>query len=274
MNGIKLKKGISAVTITYNEEANIEKFIVSHKKVADEIIVIDSGSYDDTIKLAKNLGAIVINNPWPGYAKQWNFGIKKCNYEWIIIGDADHYLTDDVAKEINYRICNEDNDAYYIPRKNIFFGKWLKHGGFYPDTPYARMFRNGYGCFDEKQMVHEKLKVQSDRIGRMKSPIVHNTYTNFENYISKMNKYTTLEAEIRNEKESKVINNSNKFIDKSQIKRKLPFRPIIMFLYRYILRLGFLDGKLGFIMAILSGYYEFVSNIKAWENKIRLKNEL
>lgn len=260
-------EGLSVVTITYNEEKNIKNFIESHNKLANEIIVIDSGSTDNTVKIAKEMGAIVIYNKWDGYAKQWNFGIKRCTYDWIVIGDADHVITKQLANEINIIITNKKNeyDAYYMPRKNIMFGKWVKHGGFYPDIPYARMFKNGKGLFDEEQTIHEKLKVDSNKIGKLNGDILHYTYFDFNSYIEKLNKYTELEALSKIQNKSTVKSSSNRIIDKNKIKSKIPFRTFLMFVYRYIFKLGILDGKVGFIMAFSSAFYEFAINVKVWQ---------
>ncbi|MGF7396667.1 glycosyltransferase family 2 protein [Thermoanaerobacterium thermosaccharolyticum] len=274
------KEGISVVTITMNEEKNIISFINSHKLVADEIIVVDGGSNDNTVKIAKELGARVKENKWPGYAKQWNVGIKNARYKWILIGDADHIISEKLANEIKFMIYNfsEKYDAFFIPRRNIMFGKWVKYGGFYPDIPYPRLFKNGLGYFDEGNLVHEKLIINSDKVGRVKNDIIHNTFMNVETYIDKMNKYTTLEAKMLLEKNNtyNIRNFFNKklYKDKSFIRRSLPLRPIVVFIYRYFLKLGFLDGKIGLYMATLSAIYEYITTMKLWQynQELKLKN--
>ena len=270
------KEGISVVTITCNEEKNIADFILTHKRIADEIIVVDGGSTDQTIQIAKELGARVIENPWPGYAKQWNVGMRKADYGWIMIGDADHRISEALAEEINAVIRSKEDceqEAYLVPRKNFMFGKWVKHGGFYPDMPYPRLFKNGSAYFDETQLVHEKVIIQSKRIGKLKNPIEHYTFLDFESYINKLNRYTTLEANINpNQKYTlfhfiKTAIKQKSAIDKAAIRRSFPLRPIGIFIYRYIIRLGFLDGSLGLHMAVLSAFYEYVTNLKRWQSK-------
>jgi hypothetical protein len=143
------------------------------------------------------------------------------------------------------------------------FNKWVRHGGFYPDTPYARLFKKKLGLYDENQLVHEKLIVNSNNIGKLKNAILHYTYLDYEKYIEKMNKYTSLEATIAlndNFKVKDIFN--NKKINKAVIRRCLPFKPSVVFAYRYFLKLGFLDGRLGYDIAKLSSFYEYITVLK------------
>lgn len=266
------KQGLSVVTIALNEAKNIIDFIASHREIADEILVIDGGSSDGTTEIALAQGCRVINNPWPGYAKQWNLGINEANFNWILIADTDHRLTDELKSFLHEvrKGKKNDFDGFLIPRRTYFFGKWARYGGFYPDTPYPRLFKKGCGIFDEKALVHEKLIFLGKKIGRSTGDIIHLSYPDINSYLIKMNNYTSLEAaqhSFENKKWREMLNNVLKGgqIDRALLRRKLPCRWLIVFIYRYLLKLGFLDGKLGFYLAAFSAFYEICTEAKLWE---------
>lgn len=234
---------ISATVITRNEADNIEDCLRSLEWV-DEIIVVDQFSTDGTADIARGLGAQVFEEPWKGFAQQKNSAIEKASGRWILSIDADERLTTQLRREIEEVVSCETNiNGYYIARRNYFCGRWIRHGGWYPDYN-LRFFRKGFGQFQER-MVHEKVMVEG-AVGYLKNALEHYTYNSVSEYIVRMEKYSTLAAmEIRKEGRWSRWHN-------------LSLRPLFTFLNIYLLRMGFLDGSKGFFLAVSYAYYTFL----------------
>jgi glycosyltransferase involved in cell wall biosynthesis len=256
---------LSVVIITYNEEANIGRTLASVQPlVADgkgEVIVVDSGSTDHTTEIAKSYGAKVFIEQWKGYAAQKNSAIDKADGEWILSLDADEEVEKHLRSAIRrtLTLCPElRKSGYWLRRKNFFLGKWIKHGGFWPDRK-LRLFKRGVGRFEERQ-VHETLQIEGDtkEIGHVKpifqGALLHHSYPTLSDYIEHMNRYSSLGAEMvvaKGEVRFSVIN--------------IVLRPLFTFIYNYFFRLGFLDGREGLLLHIYHAVYVSWKYAKAWE---------
>lgn len=240
---------ISAVIITRNEERNIKRCLSSIDWV-DEIVVVDSGSTDDTKKIASEFTQRVFDIKWEGFGKAKNFAKDKASYQWILSVDADEIITQDLKEEIQRITKSEDSlDGYYVPRKSNFLGKWIKHGGWYPDY-VLRLFKKDKAKFNQS-MVHEKVEVNG-RIGYLRNPLWHYTDPNFDHYLEKLNRYTSLAAEelFRKGKRAKLFD--------------VVFRPLAVFFKMYFVKKGFWDGFSGFILAVSSAFHVFSKYVKLW----------
>ncbi|MGM9571619.1 MAG: glycosyltransferase family 2 protein [bacterium] len=240
---------ISALVLTYNEEDRIADCLKS-LSFADEIIVVDSGSTDGTLEIVRQYTPYIFNQPWLGFSGQRNFGLQKCHGEWILLLDADERIESGLALEIKEKLShNTEYSAFYLPRKAMFLGKWIKHAGWYPDY-VCRLIKNGAGYYEN--LVHENLVI-SGKAGRMKGAIVHFGHRNMNHFIEKMNQYTSLGAEGMAEKGRKA-----------GITACL-FRPLWAFFRMYILKRGFLDGTEGFVVSTYHAYNVFLKYAKLWE---------
>jgi glycosyltransferase involved in cell wall biosynthesis len=248
---------LSIAIITLNEERNLERTLESVRALAGEIVVVDCGSTDDTLNIARRFGAKVYSEEWKGYGTQKNSAIAKCSGEWVLSLDADESVTPELAAEIAPILSaapGEGKDAlngYFIPRKNYFLGRWIKQGGFWPD-PKIRLFRRGAGQFEERQ-VHETMQV-SGRVGSLHGALSHDTYPTLEGYLNQMNRYSSLGAQMAVAKGKCGFNPLD-----------IVMRPGLTFLYNYFLRLGFLDGKEGLLLHLYHACYVSWKYAKVWE---------
>jgi len=279
---------LSVIVITFNEEKDIGECLKSIRW-ADEIIVIDSFSSDKTVEIAKKFTDKVIQRKWPGFSEQKNFAAELASNKWILQLDADERVTETLKEEI-LKVINDSEslNGYYIARRNYWLGKWIRHGGWYPD--YAlRLFRKGKGKW--QGLTHEKFIVDG-KIGILKNDLIHDNLKSVNEHLQKQ--LISTMQEVR-----EAANNnlriywlfpfrvffgflfdflkgpktwlSFRILYKEKIKNKvdvvwlIPFYPIVKFLYMYIIRLGFLDGWHGFWVATLSGIYEAIRYAKIWE---------
>ena len=246
---------ISVVVSAYNEEKNIKECIKSVEEFADEIIVVDNSSEDRTSEIAKKLGAKVFtqaNNP-KKIDLQKNFGYDKATQEWILSLDADERVSQRLAQEIIKAVQTEEVSGYYIPRKNIIFGKWIKHSLWWPDYQ-LRLFRRGRGKF-VSATVHQPISVKGE-VRHLSEPLTHYNYATISQSVNRMNSiYTEIEAdEIIREKE------------------KLPWTQVIKmpasaFLNTFFLQKGYKDGLHGLVLSILQAFYLFLVFVKVWEKQ-------
>ena len=247
---------ISIVITAYNEEEKIKSCFES-VKWADEIIFVDNSSTDKTVEIAKKYTKKIYtqkNDP----AKidlQKNFGIEKATGDWVFILDADEVVSDELAKEIKNILTShaiqDGVNAYFVPRKNFIFGKWIQHTGWYPDLQ-LRLFRRGSGKF-EKQHVHEPLKIEG-RTGQLQEHLTHQNYQTISQFI-----YRGLLVYAPNEAEE-LIRKGYVFDYKDLI--RLPFKE---FLSRYFAREGYKDGFHGLMLSFLMACYHFVIFAYLWE---------
>ncbi|WP_158209142.1 glycosyltransferase family 2 protein [Myroides phaeus] len=242
---------ITLLIPTKNEAERISKCVLSANKLVDEIIVVDSFSTDDTKSIAESLGAIVIQRTFDNYSNQKNWAIPKASNEWILLLDADEYLTDKLFVEIE-NLIKSDNlqkyQAYWAFRQNHFFNKQLNYSGFQKDK-VIRLF-NKNKCKYINQ-VHEQLVVDG-KIGFLKNKLHHNTYKGFDFHIQKLNHYATLQALDYNKKTTNL--NFYHFI----------LKPMYRFFKHYVIQQGFRDGVPGIIMSCLGSYAVFLRYVKIW----------
>ena len=233
---------LSVVLITKNEEANLARTLESVKPlVADgqgEIIVVDSGSTDRTVEIAKSFGAKVFVEEWKGFAAQKNSAIEKATGEWVLSLDADEGVEPELAEEIRGILQNgdagsPDAQGFWIPRKNYFLERWMRHGGFWPDRK-LRLFRRGKGAVEDRA-VHETIQVDG-KTSNLKYALLHHAYPTLDIYLEHMRRYADLGAEMIKDKPRGWL----------WLNRWL--NPPLTFFYNYVVRLGFLDGREGYLL--------------------------
>jgi glycosyltransferase involved in cell wall biosynthesis len=246
---------LSVCIVTHNEEANIGRTLESVKGLADEVIVVDSHSTDRTVAIAESLGAKVFIEDWKGFARQKNSANAKASGTWILSLDADEEVSPELAASIRELLkpgqAAPKFDGYFMPRRNIYFGRWIKRGGYYPD-PKLRLVKRELANF-ELRLVHEDIKLPG-KMGRLKGDLLHHAYADLDGFIEHQNRYSTLSAHMVLEKRRvgfSVIN--------------ILFRPMVRFFYNYIVRGGFLDGPEGFLVHLYHGAYVSWKYAKAWE---------
>ena len=269
---------LSVVIITYNEEANIGRTLPSVQPLVEdgkgEIIVVDSGSTDRTVEIAKAYGAKVFIEEWKGYAAQKNSAIDKANGDWILSLDADEEVDSELREELgrsgdnlpiaagewchtmrqsgNLEYLKGAPNAFLIRRKNYFLGRWMKRGGFWPD-PKLRLLRRGAGRFEDRA-VHEDVRVNGSTKLIPRGALIHHSYPTLSDFIDHMNRYSALGAEMVGAKGKVRFS----FIN-------IVLRPLFTFIYNYFFRLGFLDGREGLLLHLYHAVYVSWKYAKAWE---------
>lgn len=287
-----MRNAISAIILTHNEEKHIDRCINSIKNEVYEIFVIDSFSTDRTIEIAKKLGAKVYLNEWINYATQFNWALDNCpiETEWVWRIDADEYLAE--SKESLKKIITgfePDINGVQINRPVIFQGKLLKHGSMYP-LWHLKIFRFGYARCEDKWM-DEHLEITEGRKVQIKFDQIDHNLNNISWWTNKHNKYSNREVvDSFNAKHNFIITEENHIPVKEKFRgdnaqrirwfkskySKFPLfvRPFILFIYRYFLRLGFLDGRAGFIWHVLQGFwYRFLIDVKIYELRKRFDGD-
>jgi glycosyltransferase involved in cell wall biosynthesis len=247
---------LSVVLITQDEEANLPRTLESVMPLVGdgqgEIVVVDSGSTDRTLEIAGSFGAKIFNEPWKGFAAQKNSAMDKASGDWVLQLDADEALEPELASEIRERLAQDSGVVgVWLPRKNLFLGRWIRHGGFYPD-PKLRLIRRGAGKFEEYG-AHPTIKVNGPTL-RLKYALIHNAYPTLRGYIDHMNRYSSSGARVAFEKGKRGFN----LLD-------IGFRPLLTFIYNYFFRLGFLDGREGLLLHLYHAVYVSWKYAKAWE---------
>ena len=241
---------LSVTIIAWNEEERLRACLES-AAWADEIIVIDAESTDKTVQLAREFTDKIWVRRWAGFAAQKNFALEQATGEWVLSLDADERVTPELRERIG-RIVLADGpaDGYSIPRKNVFWGAWVRHGGLYPDYQ-LRLFRRAGGRFVDSA-VHESVVVEG-HVEALVEPMQHHSYRGLEDFVARSNRYSTLAAhEITSRGGRAGL-------------ADLALRPLGRFLAMYVLRRGFLDGWRGFVLAVLYANYVFLRTAKAWE---------
>ncbi|MGG7058148.1 glycosyltransferase family 2 protein [Clostridium tertium] len=278
---------LTVVILTKNEENNLKKCIESFKGIVKRFVIVDSYSTDGTKALCEDLGKInnisFYENKFIDYASQLNWGIKNTNIDttWTMRMDADEELTPELVEELKEKLPNisDDVNGIILKRRVYFMGRWIKHGGKYPEL-LLRIFRTGFGECEQKLM-DEHMILKSGNTIQFNNDIIDNNNKNLEWWTHKHNWYSN--REVLDYQQKVIVKNNNgdeidSSINKGQAERKrfiknngyykLPlfFRAHIYFIYRYYIRLGFLDGKEGKIYHFLQAYwYRFLVDAKIYE---------
>ena len=240
---------VSAIVITLNEEEAVRDCLESIQWV-DEIVVVDSGSTDRTVEIARNLASKVIESEWLGYSETKTLALSHATHPWVLWVDADEVMPEQLSGELQQHLNQKPEvHAYYLPRKAIFLGRWIRHCGWYPDY-VCRVFMKEHATFNGK-LVHEGVSVDGPAI-YLQNPLLHYTDRTLEHYLDKFNRYTSLAA--------------RQMLDDGRTFRlfDLLLRPPFFFLKMYVLKRGFLDGIQGLILCVLSSTYVFTKYAKFW----------
>ncbi len=225
---------LSIVLITFNSQKYLNKTL-SSCSFADEIVVVDSNSKDNTLKIAKSFNAKIYTKAWQGFGKQKQTAVDLASNDWVFVIDSDEVITDSLKEEIENTLKNPLSKAYFVPRLNYFFGKPIKRCGLYPDYT-IRLFNKKFAKFTEDE-VHERVVLKNEEPSYLKNPLLHFAYESIEQFIEKQNRYSTLNAK-------------NSII-------KAIFNPYWTFFKLYFLKLGFLEGWRGFVISKLYSQYTF-----------------
>lgn len=248
---------IAALLIAYNEEKNIRDCLDSIKW-CDEIVVVDSYSEDKTVEISREFTEKVYQREFDNFAAQRNYALEQVKSDWVLVIDADERVTEELKLEIK-KVVSSDKpvQGYKIARKNYFLGKWIKYCGWYPDYT-LRLFRKKGATYSGQ--VHEGLNIVGE-IPNLKNALIHYTYDNLDHYLEKINHYTTLAAD------DMYLKGKEKRLS------YILLRPVFEFVKKYILKKGFLLGRQGLFLSIISAYYQFLKYIKLWEkNEVQGKN--
>ena len=237
---------ISVILITKNEAENIRACLES-VSWADEIIVVDSGSTDDTVAICKELGAQVHVHDWPGFGVQKNRALDHATKHWVLSLDADERVTPELRAEIGEILHSEQtDDAYHIPRLSNYCGRFMRHSGWYPDL-LPRLFKRGKARFSD-DLVHERLMIDG-QTGELHGLLLHYAFDDLEEVLHKVNQYSTAGAKMMQQRGRKASLTG------------AVVRGLWSFVRTYVLRGGFLDGREGFMLAVSNAegtYYRYL----------------
>ncbi len=238
---------LSVILITKNEAERLPRCLESVRAIADEIVVLDSGSTDATLEIARRYTDKVYSRPdWPGFGPQKNRALDMASGDWVLSLDADEWLTPELATEIQTALQAPVAEVYEIPRLSSFCGRPMRHSGWWPDH-VARLFKRGAARFSD-DLVHERLVFKGTAV-ELKNPLRHETYRNLDEMLVKLNRYSTDGAQ----------NHLNR--DKRGGLGKAIGRGLWAFVRTYVIRAGFLDGREGFLLAVANAettYYRYL----------------
>ena len=222
---------LSAVLITHNAAGQLAECLRS-VTFCDEVLLVDSGSTDDTLRIARESGARVIEQAWLGYGPQKRFAVEQATHDWVLCIDADERVSDALRMAIQSELKNPAARAYRMARCNRFMGRWLRHGEGYPDWSLRLFDRRAAQWSNDS--VHEKVETVTE-VARLRGDLMHDSAESLDHYLEKQNRYTTLQAErLRAEGRSASV-------------AQLLLSPLARFIKFYVLRLGFLDGVAGLV---------------------------
>ena len=271
--------GLSVLIPTFNEELNLEDCLVSVCGWAGDIHVVDSFSTDGTSSIAKRYGARVVQHSYEGPAQQKNWALENINFasDWVLILDADERVPLELQQEIEGIIAAGGNgyDGFYLNRRFIFYGKWIKHCGWYPNWN-LRFFKHRLGRYEQRD-IHEHVILEGSA-GYCRRDLIHEDLRDLTHWIAKHNRYAIFEAaeNYRTLLGTDQTGFSPSFI-KGPLERKralknrilirlpVPVRSLLFFSYMYFLHLGFLDGIRGFHFCAMHAIFEYFYGIKLWE---------
>ncbi len=257
------RQTLSIAIVARNEEANLRRILPTVSGLADEIVLVDSGSTDETVAIARSFGAKIFFEPWRGYGSQVNNALRLCTKQWTFSLDADEAFTPELASEVKQLLSGKPPfQAYWIPRRNYFLERAMRHGGFYPD-PKLRLFRSGSAWAREDTEPHATPRLEGPT-GRLRSDLLHFAYPTLSLYLEHMNHYSSASVPL--------------VLGRKQAGHALPFflwniavNPVATFLYNYGLRGGFLDGREGLLLHLYHSCYVSWKYAKAWEETRRVE---
>ena len=242
---------LTVTVITRNEAANLAGALES-VKWADEIVVVDSRSTDETVEIARRYATRVDVHDWKGYSAQRNYAAEIAANDWILAIDADERVPQALADEIQHILRNEPAArGYRMPRVSYYLGRWIKGTDWYPDYQ-LRLYDRRVGQFNGKR-VHESVELSEGKPGTLKNDLQHYPYRDISDHVTSIDHYTTLAAE-----EWSAAGRRTGVLD-------VVLHPPAAFLRNYILRFGFRDGMPGFLISVLNSYYVFLKILKLWE---------
>ena len=244
---------LSVVIITLNEEDRIEDALKSCTGIADEIVVIDGYSTDKTVGIAEKYGAKVYMNPFVDFGSQKNFALDKAENQWVLNLDSDERVSETLEKELRQLIEKPDNeidaDGFLIKRKTFYLGRWIKHSGWYPDRK-LRLFRKDKSRWQGR--IHEGLILEG-KTKKIEGDILHFTYRNITDHITRLNRYSHMQAEDIARKKKKLLH------------LRALLLPPVTFIRFYLWKLGILDGLPGLVIALVSSWATAMKYLKAIE---------
>lgn len=240
---------LSVALIAHNEAHQLRACLAS-ARWADEIVVVENASTDGTAELARELGAKVISTPdWPGFGAQKNRALEACTGEWILVIDCDERISAELRAQIEQAMAAPRFDVYRIPRRSTYCGQFIEHSGWRPDY-VLRLLRRGSARFTDAK-VHERLDVQGP-VGTLTAPLVHFSFRSLDEVIAKMNRYSSDSAAMLAAR------------GKAPGLLTAVMHGLAAFVRSYVLRRGFLDGRLGFVLAVSNAEGSYYRYIKAW----------
>ncbi len=275
------KLPVTVAVMVLNEEKNLPELLRTVMPWAADVVVVDSFSTDATMDIAKRMGARVYQHQWEYYAAQnnWTLDNVPISTPWVLWCDADDRVTPALASEIARCVCDDKSPlvGYYVNRRVVFLDRPIMHNGWYPNRT-LRLFKYGCGRFEDRK-VHERF-VPNGPVGYLKNDLIHDDLRSLHEFVERHNRYSTTEAEYLFSRSLGVTPGGleasltgdwaqrRRFV-KERIWQRLPARPLLRFIWMYIIQRGFLDGMPGFIFAVMISYHEFVINAKLWELRHR-----
>jgi glycosyltransferase involved in cell wall biosynthesis len=244
---------VSAFVVTFNESRNIDDCL-SSVAWCDEIVVVDSDSTDDTVAKARRHTDRVVTRPWEGHVKQKGYAMSLARNDWVFLIDADERVSPALQEEIRSVLpaAPPDIAGYRVPRLTWYLGRWIRHGGWYPDLK-LRLFRKSRGRVAGEDP-HEQVEVDGRTVD-LRGDLVHYTYKNLSHQLKTIDFFSDIEAE-----------NFRKSGRRPGLLRML-FHPVVKFVETYVVKAGFLDGMPGFIISVATAFYVFMKYAKRWEHE-------
>ena len=240
------RESLSVAIVACNEAENIRRTLNSIAWV-DEIVLVDSGSTDGTLEIAREFNAVIFHEPWRGYGPGVNSALDHCTQPWILNLDADEVVTPDLAAEIRTLLASSPGlDGYTITRLNLIFGRWMRHGGLYPDRK-LRLFRKGFARCEEDTEPHATPK-PTGKTGQLRGDLLHYQYPSLTLYKEHMRRYAEASVPLMIRR-GKTSSNPIAYFANTVL------NPVLTFIYNYVLRLGFLDGLEGLMFHIHHSIY-------------------
>jgi (heptosyl)LPS beta-1,4-glucosyltransferase len=240
---------VSVVILTRNEEENIADCLDT-VQWADETLVLDSFSDDDTVEIARSKGARVRERPFDNYALQRKAALAMASSDWVFFVDADERATPELAREIRRVVERDDVDGWWVSRKNYIFGAWIRHAGWYPDYQ-LRLLRRAKARYDERREVHELVELEGEA-EYLQNPLIHYNYSTVREFRQKQDRYTDYEVRM--------------LLEGGQRAKPWNFvlQPLRQFHWRYVTLRGYKDGWRGLLLSLLMAYYELVRYCRLW----------